>query len=1126
MYLKSPNPDLASVTCRTSSCNRRVIRQTLLIMKLTAIFILVASLGASARGHSQGISLSEKDAPLEKVFVEIKKQTGHQFFYKDEWMQQSKKVNIQVTNATLEQVLDICFRDQPFTYSIVDKTIVIKRKDTPANPGLPKGVTATLSPPDDIHGRIVNERGEPVIATVTVKGTKNATGTNEKGEFTLTGVDANALLVISGVNIETYEVKLNGRTELAINVKTKITEGIVVTVSTGYWTTDRKLNPGNITKVTSEEIAKQPVNNLLAALEGRVPGLVVTQSSGVPGTSIKVQIHGQNAFRAGGLSGNENSDPLFIIDGVPYAPNNDAVSNVPTSIAPRGISPFSSINPADIESVEVLKDADATAVYGSRGANGVILITTKKGKAGKTRFTFNVNTGISRITRMPDLLNTQQYLQMRQEAFANDGVIPTVTKAPDLLVWDTTRYTDFKKLFVGGTAHTSQAQASVSGGTGGTQFLLSGTYYRESTVFPGDMTYSRGSMHFNANHNSTDAKFNVSLSTIFSSEKNNNIPFDLTSRIQLSPVFPSLHDSTGQLKWKENGVSFENPMAYLLQDYVSKTDNLLSNLQLSYKLFPGLTIKTSAGYSAVQTDDFNTNPIAATNPANNSLGFSQFGNSSFKSWIIEPQAEYRRNISKGKIEVLVGGTWQQRITNRSLIQASGYTNDALLHSINAAASLSFINSDNALYRYNAVYGRLGYNWLDKYILNLVARRDGSSRFGPGKQFANFGSAAAAWIFSNESFAKKNLAFINYGKLRVSYGSAGSDAIGDYQFLDTWGSTNNPYQGTPGLYPTLLANDEFSWGVNRKLEGGLDLGFWQDRIQVSATWYINRSNNNPISYRLPSQTGFITVIKNTPALVQNTGWELSLATKNLTRKEFSWTSSVNVTIPENKLISFPGLATSSYSGIYTEGKSLSVVKAFEFGGVDPATGIFTLIDQNGDGVLNSLDAVVGDDLDPKFFGGFRNTITYKGWELDCFLEFRKQMGQNYLTSIYPAPPGTMNNRPVVVLDRWRKPGDITDIQKFTTTAGSAAYTAAQNAFFNQVSSGWISDASFARLKNLSLSYNFPSAWLKKLHIQSSRIYLQGQNLFVITDYKGSDPETQRFGNLPPLRTFVAGIQFNF
>jgi len=1092
-------------------------------MKLLFTFLLAFSLQSPARSYSQGITLKLKDAPLEKVFKLIEQQTKFRFVYSQEAMKEAKPVSIEVINESLENVLRLSFTDQSLGYSIQDNFIIIKVDEK--KKAIP---VATI----DIRGKVVNENEEPLAGvTITAPRSNKATATNEHGEFYLRDVIENDVLIVTSVGFYKQEIPVNRQTYLAIQLKIAV-GSLDETIIVGYGTTTKRLNTGNITKVTSEEISNQPVTNLLGALEGRVPGLVVSQTSGVPGSAFKVQIRGQNSI---GISPGvlPSDNPLFIIDGVPFAPGNDALNLIrsasnPTFSAGGGISPFNFLNPGDIESIEVLKDADATSIYGSRGANGVILITTKKGQTGKSRLEVETYTGISKIGRSSKMLNTQQYLQMRHEAFANDGVVPDISNAPDLFAWDTTRYTDFKDLLIGGTAEMYNARTSLSGGNVNNGFLITGSFNKQTTVFPGNMSTTQGSLIVNLNHASLNKKLNVNLSSIYSYNLDNLSAADLTGYIYLPPNSPKLYDSTGKLNWREGGVSFrdmgfENPLANLLRMTKSEIETYSGNILLSYNLFSGLTIKSNFGYNTVGVDEMGVIPNASLDPLSGAFGSSQFANSKSRNWNIEPQIEYQRNILKGKLNALAGGTLLKNQRNNSTVSGFNYSNDALIESITGAGNITSADSRTE-YKYASIFGRLNYEFNNKYVINLSARRDGSSRFGNENQFANFGSIGGAWILSEESFFKKAFPFINFGKLRGSYGTTGNDQIPDYQYLDSWLATFQPYNGSPALAPARLYNPQFAWEINRKFEAALELEMLKDRLTFSLAYYRNICGNQLISYKVPMQSGFSSVLLNFPAKVQNSGVEIFSSARIIKTKDFDWSVNLNISIPKNKLISFPGLATSSYANTLKIGKSLSVIKGYHFLGVD-SSGIYQFEDVNKDGVLTSkYDYLALGDRDAKFYGGFQNSVRYKNWEFQFFLDFRKQSGRNYfgdLVRFLPTSiPGFYTNQISDVLNRWRQPGDISTIQKFTSQFGTPAMKAYANL---AASDGIYTDASFVRLKNISFRYSLNSKLLKRLKISAANIFINAENILTITRFEGADPETQSFYSLPPLRTIVFGIQ---
>jgi TonB-linked SusC/RagA family outer membrane protein len=886
-----------------------------------------------------------------------------------------------------------------------------------------------------------------------------------------------------------------------------------------YGETTKRLNTGNISKVSAQEIERQPVSNPLAAMQGRVPGMTINVTSGIPGAAYKVLIRGQNSLLNG-------TDPLFIIDGIPYAPGNMQLNQITTAAA---LSPLQLIDPATIESIEVLKDAEATAIYGTRGANGVVLITTKKGKEGKTQLNASLQKNFSKVTRTMPMLNLKDYLAMRREALANDGATPNASNAPDLMVWDTTRYTDLKKLLIGGTSETTNAQVNLSGGSSTTHFLFGTGYYKENTVFPTDLGNKRMNVHLNLGHRSANGKLQLSMTNNYAYNKNRLTVFDLTSAINYAPNI-QLFDSNGKLNWMEKGVSFnsvgaQNPLAAMNTEYEGIFQNLMSNVQISYRLLSSLQLKANLGYNLVLTDETRLNPSSSIDPYGpGTMPYARFVNGTQKGWIAEPQAQYEKKIGESKLTILAGSTMQENEYKSTTINAEQYQSDILLRSVAGAARVVTLNNKTQ-YRYQAIFGRIHYNLREKYILNLSGRRDGSSRFGPDNRYNNFGAVSGGWLFYKEGWLQWLSPTLSFGKIRMSYGSTGSDNISDYQFLDTWTASPATYQGVAVLNPTSLFNPNLAWETTKKFEAGLEVGFLKDRLFASVSYYHNRSGNQLVPYALPSQTGFTSVNKNFEAEITNKGWEVLVSSTIVSNANWTWKASFNISFTRNKLVSFPGLSTSSYASVFTIGEPVSARKTFGYSGVDVNTGIYTFEDVDRNGVLDLTDMVKIKTTDPQYYGGLSNSIGYKNLQLEIFLEFKKQEGLNYLSNIGYYPPGyNVKNQPNIVLNRWQKPGDVTNIGKYTGIYGTPAYI--YSVFFLPASEAVYSDASFIRCKNVALLYSLPERWIRRLKMSGSRLFVQGQNLFTITGYKGSDPETQNLYALPPLRTISTGIQLTF
>ncbi|MFH7001550.1 SusC/RagA family TonB-linked outer membrane protein [Flavobacterium bizetiae] len=948
--------------------------------------------------------------------------------------------------------------------------------------------------------------------TIAIKGkSKTATITDYNGQYII-AASASDTLVASFIGFKSAIIPIAGRSKIDITLQYDTTTLQEVRVNAGYYSVTESERTGSIAKITSKDIEKQPVSNVLATMQGRMAGVDIIQDTGTPGTGFQIKIRGMNSLREDG------NQPLYIIDGVPYSSDAIGYSNTNSGV-PTTTGPLNSINPNDIESIEVLKDADATSIYGSRGANGVVLITTKKGKAGKTSFTLNASTGAGWITAMVPLMNTSEYLEMRRQAFTNDGITSYPATAYDINgTWDQNRYTDWQKELLGGTSAITNLQASITGGSDLTQFLLSGAYRTETTVLPGDFGYDKGAVHFNMNHSSEDKRFKLSFSAGCTFQNNVQSGTDLTRIARtMSPNAPALYDSQGNLNFENN--TFRNPLAQLRGINTGKINDLVANAVLSYSITPHLEIKGNLGFTDLKNSEQRLLPSTMNNPALN-IGSSRssiYTNlTSRQSWIMEPQIRWFHDFENSSIDILIGGTAQQQSTARLYQSGRGFASNSQITDLSAAVTKSILVNDEILYKYQAFFGRVNYNFKEKYILNLTARRDGSSRFGPGRQFATFGAAGAAWLFSKEDFIKED-SFLSFGKLRASYGTTGSDQIGDYQFLDTYTTSGSAYNGIVGMDPTRLFNPNFSWEINRKLEIALETGFFHDRLFFTAAGYRNRSSNQLVGIPLPATTGFSSVSANLDAVVENSGLEFTLRTINFNNPNFKWSTNFNVTVARNRLVSFPGLEGSTYSNRYVIGKPTTIAKTYQFNGVNPSTGIYEFEDVNKDGIISIEDRQTVVDITPEFYGGLQNTIQYKRLQLDFLFQFVKQ--QNYDYSSY-VPGGSFINQPQYMVHAWNNQGDITPYQINTSGQNSAAV----NAYYNYSdSNAGIVDASYIRLKNISLSYDLPFETIKGVQC---RLSLQGQNLLTFTPYKNGDPEFRFSGYLPPLQIFTAGVQLTF
>lgn len=1105
-----------------------------MIMKITAaqtfLSVLLVSTTCAhsnfAQGLEQRISLHVTNQPLTEILHTIESLAPIKFAYSPDQIYNEETISLKAEGETVAAILTrlltprkIIFKLHPTTGTVTLRKII--EPNLQGNERIP--TKAPTQEWQEITGTVINAQDlQPMPGVnIIVKGSTKGTTTDSDGTYAIqTG--PGDILSFSFIGFKTVEVPISIQSVVNISLTEDSKNLHEVTINAGYYTTTKFSQTGSIVKIEAKDIQKQPVSNPIAALIGRVPGLEIVQQTGVPGGNFKVRIRGTNSLSNG-------NDPLYIIDGVPFmststsfALTSGSILGNPNPSAGQGTSPLNSINPADIESIEVLKDADATAIYGSRGANGVILITTKKGQTGNTKVDLNVYHGAAKVPRSVDVLNRRQYLDLRTLAFDNSNQTPTLANAPDLLLWDTTRSTNWQDELIGGTAQITDLQASISGGDQHTNFSFGTGYHNETTVFPGSNSDRRISSRLSISNKAFNEKLQTSISLNYALNTTDLLNRDLTERaLTLPPNAPPLYTETGMLNWLHWNANFENPLAPLHRRYENNTENLIANATFNYSILKNLQLKTSIGFTRNSSDATNLVPISSLDPqtaatAQNSTSFSS---SDFRNVIAEPQLTWSTKQTWGEWNLLGGMSFLSQTSQGLAQSASGFASESLMKNIAAATNRTVTTNYYNEYRYQAFFGRINYSLNQKYFVNFTARRDGSSRFGPGKQFANFGALGVAWVFTQQEQIKRALPFLSFGKLRGSYGTTGNDQLGDYQYLDAYTITGTGfYQTANGLTPARLSNPDFAWETNRKWEAALELGFLKERIQLTTNFYRNRSSNQLVGYPLPGTTGFNVIQGNFPATVQNKGIEMNLVVAAIETTSFHWSASMNMTIPRNKLIEFPELESfPAYSETYVVGEPLGIKKLYLFTGLDPTTGRYTISDVNNDGKYTFDDRTTLEFVGQKFFGGLNNSFTYKQIQLDILFQFVQQQGYDKLQGIPGALP---RNQHTSVLNYWTQPNDPTSVAKPETQ------------FYQETSLVGSSDlaitnASFMRLKNLSLAYMFPNHWINRMHLTQLRCYLQGQNLLTFTNYdKGLDPETMNAEGLPPLRTFTAGLQLTF
>lgn len=982
---------------------------------------------------------------------------------------------------------------------------------------------------------IVTSKGSPLPGvTVAVKGTQQATLTDASGRFKINVGDASRVLIFRYVGYVSKEVTVGANPNVTIDLQEdakSLNEVVVV----GYGTQNRRDLTSSISSVKGSDIANVPVTNLDAALQGKVAGVQVVQNSGSPGDETYIRIRGN-----GSLFG-ENR-PLYVIDGVP-------MNNIPAGVSPLGgdgqrITATNDINPNDIESIDVLKDAAATAIYGSRAANGVILITTKKGKPGRDKFNFNVYTGVSEVTKRLPLLNATQYVDLitQERANANLPVDPTIVNTGNNTDWQNAI---FRK------APISEYNLSISGGDNKTSHYLSFGYLDQTGTIVGLQHFKRLNGRISFDFMATDnLKIGISVNGTHSVNNRMDNNFSgasvLANALIMNPNFP-IYNADGTYYYDANRRAVNPVMLANNLRFLSIVDRYVGNVYGEYTIIPGLKFKTSFGMDnqGVQDDRYQSILVNGNNPASGAADFfTQL------LWLNENTLSYTPKL-KGKhnLSGVIGESAQ--VTNIRRIGAAGNTSATdLIQSVSGFTNRTEASDYRSTSGLLSYFGRVNYNYDNRYLVQVAARIDGSSRFGDDQKYGYFPTVSGAWRISSEGFMKDQK-IVNDLKLRGSIGVSGSqEGLGnDFPSLATYATGIN-YGNEPGIAASALSNKDLSWEATTQTNLGLDLSLFDSRINITVDAYRKVTNKLIFKLELPYTSGFTRTNGANIGQLVNKGIDINLSTDNI-RGKFAWTTNYNMSFNRNKITSLPEIVygdpsssdfTESLPGlygttlptsIYRVGESVGSFFGYKNTGVNPTTGNFGYQDMNGDGKITAADRVIIGNALPKFTGGFTNTFSYKGFDLSVFLYF------SYGNQVYNQTRAILermvgyNNGDTRTLNRWTTSNPNTDVPRAVFND-----PVMPNSITNgDMSQRWVEDGSFIRLKNITLNYNIPTAFLKKLKISSAKVFLSGQNLALWTHYSGYDPESQNqsvknsqlgidYATQPQPRTLSAGVNVNF
>jgi TonB-linked SusC/RagA family outer membrane protein len=976
-------------------------------------------------------------------------------------------------------------------------------------------VTGTITAKDD---------GLPLPGvSVRVTGTTNGTLTNAQGVYTITVPTAAKSLTFSSVGYSSQDAPVNGRSTISLALVPN-SRALGEVVVTGYGTQAKSEVTGSISAISGKEIERLPVQTFDKALQGRAAGVQVTTNSGQPGSGITINIRGIATV-------NGSTSPLYIIDGVQVPPGGLSTATTQNVLG--------NINPADIESIEIIKDAATASIYGSQAGNGVVLVTTKRGKAGKTSIKASAQFGVNQELNPYKVLNSDQYYALRVDAIrtrvlatgANFNNEIAALNASILSVIGGTSLpaslpsTDFyNELFKKG--HTSQYDVSAQGGDQSTKFFVSGSYQNtEGTI--NNSLYKRGTIRANvetklANKLTFETSLNISgtLSKGPTTQAGffTNAPF--TGTLFQAP-FNHTYNADGSYNTNIYPYNENITQDVDLEQRSTGTFQTISHASLSYEPIKGLVAKAFGGIEFADARNFNYRPVTLPAAASTN-GSGTEGYIRNIDWNVSGTVNYTHTFATDHhLNVLAGVEYKE--TNQYNLSASAQQfSTPLLSLLSSASQFTSESSSITGYKLFSYLGSVRYDYKGKYLFNANIRDDGSSRFGANKKFGLFGGASIGWRLSQEDFLK-NVSWLSDLKVKASYGITGVQPTGDFQSLDQFAppAAAGGYLGLSALRQTVLGNSQLSWEQSAQVDLGLDFGLFNSRVTGSVDFYKKHNTKLLLPLSLTPSSGFASITQNV-GVVDAKGIDIDLNTVNVDTHGFQWTTNFNIAFTQNKLISlYNGLQFINTSRNYQVGQPLNTYWYFQYAGVNPADGRPLYLDKNQNLTYNPVTADnrnVGDS-NPDFFGGFGNTFSYKGLSLDVLFQY--QYGNESFiqaAQVLEASGASTDNQLVSQLGRWTTPGQITSIPRAYDGFEPLAYDP------TNLTSRYIQTASYIRLKQVSLAYKLPKAVNKKLGLQGVTVFVQGLNLGTITNYRGQDPENT--GNnlqaYPNAKTFTGGL----
>ncbi|MGM0565874.1 MAG: TonB-dependent receptor [Bacteroidota bacterium] len=1086
---------------------------------LTSVLFLAFMMPGYVSGsyaQEMKLTLSLKEVTLKKALQEIEQQSEFTFVYNDAMVDVQQIVSVKVNNASISKLLDALFEKTDINHEVLKKKIILTPKKASA------GESSALPRQDSykVEGTVTDEQtGETLPGVnITIKNSSQGTITDVEGKFTLqipSDIE-NPELVFSFMGYIRKTVPVDGREVINVSLSRDV-QRLDEVVVIGYGESSRKLLTSSISSVQSEDLEDVISNGVQEALQGKTSGVSINRNSGTPGAAPTMSIRGLSSISAG-------TQPLYVVDGIPVTSGD--YSQI--SMEGQSISAIANINPDNIESISVLKDASAAAIYGARAGNGVVLIETKTGQAGKTKFSFKTYTGMQEVYKRLDLLNAEQWKDyvVNFEGVSDDfsGIHPEIERSWLEEGVDTDWLDEVFR-----TAPVENVELSASGAKERMKFYVSGRYFSQQGVVIGT-NYDKFSGRININYNLTD-KLDLGIKTNTTHSINDRVRGDqsvngpLPNAISAPPVAP-VKDELGNYPlagWWDNPVAVGKEVVNQ-----AETFHNVSNIFAEYRFSDHLKIKNQWGvdYYNLQERRFEPSFVKSAKETN---GYGADASSNVLKLTQQTTANYNNTFNDvHDLNLLLGYSFEKWNTKYLFMSGTEFPNDDLQY-LESAALIDVDETESALREsaLSSFFGRIKYNYDNKYLMDFTLRRDGSSNFGENNRFAYLPSVSFAWRAIEEDFLSGN-EWLSDLKLKTSFGLTGNDDIGAFGALNLYSAGFN-YYSRPGIVPTQIPNPDLKWETTENYNVGLNLGFLKNRITFSADAYYNHTTDLLLARPVPLSSGFGSMNANVGAL-ENRGLEFELYTENI-KRELTWNTSFNISFNQNEVLELyndqPLTPGTRGNNAVIVGEPIGVFYMYESHGVDPATGDLLIEDVNNDGVINDNDRQIVGSPHPDFSGGLNNSFKYKDFSLSFFIQFTygneiyngvRQYTENMTIS--------NDNQLTTVLDRWMQPGDETYVPRLN------------GRYNNQITSHYIEDGSYARLKNVTFSYNLP---VDKLgignSITSARIYFQGENLYTLTSYSGMDPEVNYSGvsnitrgvdffTYPQVRMYTLGINMKF